>query len=47
MNKLKGILTILTLIFVTGCTSVPKPPHCDDTGDNMKPINSFSGTKIK
>jgi len=47
MNKLKGILVILIVIFIVGCASVSKPPHCDDTGTDLKPINSLSGIKVK
>ena len=47
MSKLKGIIGTVIIVFVTGCASVPLPPHCDDTGEDMKPINSISGTKAQ
>jgi len=45
MKHIKGIFLIAALI-LTGCASVPLPPHCDDTGKDLKPINAISGTKF-
>jgi starvation-inducible outer membrane lipoprotein len=38
---LKGLkrYLIFALCLLSGCATVPPPPHCDDTGTDIKPVN--------
>lgn len=41
MKNINGLL-IIAILLLSGCASVPKPPHCNDTATDLKPINSTS-----
>ena len=36
---MKKIIALTFVLVLTHCASAPKPPHCDDNGKGMKPVN--------
>ncbi len=41
-NLLKLITSLLFVLFLSHCSSVPKPPHCKDNGKGLQPVNHSS-----
>lgn len=37
--KLKALPTIAITLSLGACASVPPPPHCEDNGQGIQPIN--------
>ncbi|WP_165905053.1 hypothetical protein [Parashewanella curva] len=37
---MKKFLSLCFILFLTHCSSLPKPPHCKDDGKGLKPVNT-------
>ena len=39
---MKRLFSLLLVMVLTHCSSVPKPPHCKDNGKGLQPVNHSS-----
>ena len=37
---MKKLVTLSLILLLTHCASAPKPPHCQDDGKGLKPVNT-------
>lgn len=39
MVKIKSLIAIMLTLSLGACATVPPPPHCEDNGQGLQPIN--------